>query len=230
MKVEVWSDVVCPWCYIGKRHLEQALEQFEHSDEVELVWRSFELDPRAPAKREGPLFEHLARKYGTSLAQAEAMGERVADAARGVGLDFQFGKAQSGNTFDAHRLLHEAHAQGLGDAFKERVMKAYFCEGLLPSDHEALEALAVEVGLDAEKAREVLASDKWAQDVRQDEVKAHDIGVRGVPFFLFGEKFGASGAQPVEHLLVGLKRAWDENTPVDAPEEDATVCTPEGCS
>src|SRR6266849_10013097 len=166
MKVEIWSDVVCPWCYIGKRRFEAALARFGHRDNVEVVWRSFELDPGAPARRTGDSAQRLADKYGMSRAQAVASQDRLTQMAAQEGLAFHFENAQSGNTFDAHRLLHLAAERGIQDEVKERLLRAYFSEGEPIGDRETLVRLAAEVGLAADEAETVLASDSYAEDVR----------------------------------------------------------------
>ena len=214
MKVEVWSDVVCPWCYIGKRRFESALARFPHRDEVEVRWRSFELDPTAPRSLAGDLGEHLAAKYGVPLAQARAMQEHMTQTAAGEGLDFRFASARSGNTFDAHRLLHLAADRGRQGAVKERLMRAYYTEGEPIGDPAALVRLAAEAGLDAEEARQVLEGDTYADDVRSDESLAAALGITGVPFFVVDGKYGVSGAQPATTLLQVLQTAWAEARPV----------------
>ncbi len=205
MKVEIWSDVVCPWCYIGKRRFESALEGFD--EEVEVVWRSFELDPGAPRHPEGALDEALAAKYGMSLEAARDMMGQMTRTAAGEGLEFDFGRARGGNTLDAHRLLHFAAERGVQAEMKERLLRAYMTEGRAISDRDELSALATEVGLDADEVAEMLSGDAFTDAVRRDEMRAREIGVRGVPFFLIDEKVGISGAQPPELLHQGLASA-----------------------
>src|SRR5918997_4830317 len=176
MRVEIWSDVACPWCYIGKRRFEAALERFEHRDEVELVWRSFELDPGAPAEPEGDLAEALARKYGSTVEQVHARWESMTAMAAEDGLDMRFHDVRRGNTFDAHRLTHLAAAHGLADAMVERLFRAHHTEGLLLSDGAVLERLAREVGLPAGEVRETLATDRFDADVRDDERTGASLG------------------------------------------------------
>src|SRR3954454_5597620 len=201
MQIGIWSDIACPWCYVGKRRFEAALEQFEHRDEVEVTWRSFELDPEAPAAREGDHTAHLAAKYGTSVDQAQAMHDRMTETAAAEGLAFRFDQVRSGNTFDAHRLTHLAASHGLQDAMKERLMRAYLEEGQLISDHATLRRLAGEVGLPADEVADALATDAFAAAVRGDEATAHALGISAVPFFVADRAIGASGAQPAEVLL-----------------------------
>ncbi len=223
MTVEIWSDVVCPWCYIGKRRFETALARFEHRDEVDLVWRSFELDPSAPESgiEQGRYAQRLAVKYGSSLEQAEAMIDRMTATAAQEGLDFRFDLARPGNTFDAHRLLHLAAEHGIQDALKERLDRATFTEGSPPSEHAALRAHAAEVGLPAADVDAVLASDRYADGVRADEEQAREYGISGVPFFVIDGRFGISGAQPADVVLQALERAWSEHAPL-------TMVTPGG--
>jgi predicted DsbA family dithiol-disulfide isomerase len=225
MRVDIWSDVVCPWCYVGKRRFEAALARFPH--EVDVHWHAFELDPGAPTHREGSYDARLAEKYGVSVDEAAAMTANMTAVAATEGLDFRFDLARPGNTFDAHRLLHLAAEHGVQDAVKERLLRATFTEGEPIADRETLVRLAAEAGLDAAEAREVLATDRFADDVRADEDHARHLGITGVPFFVVAEKYGVSGAQPADLLLQVLERAWDERAPLqvvasgDACEGDA---------
>jgi len=205
LTVEIWSDVVCPWCYIGKRRFEAALAGFPH--EVETVWRSFELDPGAPATREHNATEHLAAKYGMSLEQAQASHAQMTELAAAEGLEYHFETARGGNSFDAHRLIHLAAAHGKQAEAQERVMRAYFTEGVAIGDREQLVALAVDLGLDPDEARSVLESDAYADAVREDEHLAQRIGIQGVPFFVLGRRYGVSGAQPADILVQALEKA-----------------------
>ncbi len=210
MAVEIWSDVVCPWCYIGKRRFEAALARFEHRDEVERVWRSFQLDPGAgPSPAEPADYAgRLARKYGVPEAQAQSMIDQMTATAAGEGLEFRFDLARQGNTVDAHRLLHLAAAHGRQDELKERLDRATFTEGLPVSDHAALREVALEAGLPGEEVEAVLSSDRYAEAVRADVEQAHEYGISGVPFFVLDGRFGVSGAQPADVLLQALERAW----------------------
>ena len=213
MHVEIWSDIACPWCYIGKRRFETALAAFEHSDEVRVTWRSFELDPDAPREREGDRAAHLAEKYGMSHGQAIGMQDHMTEVAAGEGLDFRFDIARAGNTFDAHRLVHLAAAHDLQDRMKERLLAAYFNEGENMADREALERLAVATGLPEEEVRDVLEGDRYSAEVREDERTAASLGITAVPFFAVDRRFGASGAQAPEILGKLLERAWSERSP-----------------
>jgi predicted DsbA family dithiol-disulfide isomerase len=209
MDIEIWSDIACPWCYVGKRRFEAALAAFEHRDEVAVTWRSFELDPAAPAQRTVDSATHLAQKYGMSRDEALARQRSLAEMAAGDGLDMRSDIARGGNTFDAHRLLQLAKAHGAQDAMKERLMRAYHTEGEPIGDHEALLRLALEVGLPADEVRDVLASDRYAADVREDERAAMELGINAVPFFVVDRRIGAAGAHPAEALGELLRRGWD---------------------
>ena len=231
MKVEIWSDVVCPWCYIGKRRFEAALAQFEHANEVEVTWRSFELDPAAPRVQTEPQAERLARKYGVSLEQVKAMNTRLIGEAQKEGLDFRLEDAIGGNTFDAHRLIHLAADSGRADAMKERLMKAYFTEGVAIGERAELVRLAVEVGLDEDRVKAMLSAEEFAAAVRADEARARAFGISGVPFFAIDERYGVSGAQPAEVILDALQQAYGESRLVSVPgEADAGQCDDGSCA
>jgi predicted DsbA family dithiol-disulfide isomerase len=208
VEVEIWSDVVCPWCYIGKRRFEAALAEFEHRDDVRVRWRSFELDPAAPHERVGENAQRLAGKYGMTVEQARAGEQQVSDVAAGEGLGFRFDMLRSGNTFDAHRAVHLAESHGLQEATEERLMRAYFGEGELLSDHDTLVRLASEVGLEEAEVRELLAGERYAQEVRDDERTAGELGISAVPTFVIDRRLGASGAQPPDALLELLRQGW----------------------
>jgi predicted DsbA family dithiol-disulfide isomerase len=210
LTVEIWSDVVCPWCYIGKRRFEAAMESFEHADEVTIMWRSFELDQEAPRESEGTAAERLAAKYGMSIERAETLHGEMTERAAAEGLEFRFDLACGGNTFDAHRLIHLAATYGHQAAAQERLMRAYFTEGERIADKDTLIRLLVEVGVDAEEARDVLETERFASDVREDELLAAQLGIQGVPFFVLDRRLGVSGAQPPEVLVQALQRGWDE--------------------
>ncbi len=222
MKVEIWSDVVCPWCYIGKRRFERALRDFPHP--VELSWHSFQLDPRA-VRSPGSYAEKLARKYGVDVPRAQQMLDQMTAAAAEEGLDFRFDLAQGGNTFDAHRLLH--HAGARQDALKERLLRAYFTEGEPVDDHTTLARLAEEVGID--DAAGVLAGDRYADDVRADIARAEDLGVTGVPFFAVDGRFAIPGAQSPEVVLRTLTRAWETREPALVTVDAGDTCSVDGC-
>jgi predicted DsbA family dithiol-disulfide isomerase len=207
--VEIWSDIACPWCFIGKRRFETALTQFEHSEEVRVIWRSFELDPDAPAERTGDRAARLAAKYGMTVEQARAAEQQLVATAAAEGLEFRFDIARSGSTVDGHRLVHLAQRHGLGGAMKERLLQAYFEQGKLIADHETLVALAAEVGLDADEARAVLATVELLEEVRCDERTAGELGIQAVPTFIIDRAVGVSGAQDPAMLLELLRRGWE---------------------
>lgn len=208
MNVDIWSDVACPWCYIGKRRFEAALARFEHRGEVEVRWRSFELDPSAPAVREGAYVDRLAAKYGVSVAEAEDTIDTMIGAGAQHGVVLRFDKARPGNTFDAHRLLHLAARRGVQHDLKERMLHAAFTRGAPMADADVLVALAADAGLDPDEARAVLAGDDYAADVRADERRAAELGITSVPYFVVAATFGVAGAQPPELLLEVLQEGW----------------------
>jgi len=214
MLVEIWSDVVCPWCYIGKRQFEAALASFPHRDEVTVEWRSFELDPDAPTRRQLSTKEQLAKKYGMTEDQARAATDRVTSVATEVGLDFRWDDAKSGNTFDAHRLIHLAATHGLGDAAKEALMAAYFTHGEPIGERAALEQVAKEVGLDADEVRAALSDGAFADEVRGDEQLAGELGISAVPFFVIDRAIGVPGAQTPDVLLSALEQGWSKSHPL----------------
>ncbi|GAA4704817.1 DsbA family oxidoreductase [Pseudonocardia yuanmonensis] len=213
MKVEIWSDVVCPWCALGRRRFAAALARFPHTAEVEVRYRSFELDPGAPRRHEGDREERLAAKFGSDRAQVRAMHDRMTAMGAAEGVEFRFEQAQDGSTVDAHRLLHLAWAEGgpaLQEALKERLQQGYFAEGEPIGEPEALRRLAVDAGLSAEAVERVLGSDEYLDAVRADEEQARRHGITGVPFFVVDATYGASGAQPADALLQLLEKAWEE--------------------
>ncbi len=239
MKIEIWSDVVCPWCYVGKRRFEAALSRFAHADQVAVEWRSFELDPSAPARVDMPMTAILQRKYGMTEEQARQANADMTSLAASVGLEYHLDQVQVGNTFDAHRLIHLAAAHGLGDAMKERLLAAYFTEGESPSDHVTLARLAVETGLDKEEVVATLEGEAFSVEVRNDEKRAASLGATGVPFFVIDEAYGVSGAQSADVLLGALETAWSASHPVTmvegatAPSGDETPagsCDDGACS
>jgi len=208
MQVEIWSDIACPWCYVGKRRFEVALAAFENRDEVTVTWRSFELDPQAPRQRAADSAGHLAEKYGMTREQAQASQQKLADVAAADGLELRFDLARGGNTFDAHRLVHLAAAHGVQDAMTERLMRAYFTEGEPIADADALTRVALDVGLPEDEVRDVLAGDRYAAEVRDDERTAASLGIHAVPFIAVDRRIGAAGARPPEALGELLRQAW----------------------
>ena len=217
VRVDIWSDVVCPWCYIGKRRFEAALARFDHRDEVVVQWHSFELDPQAPSRREGSLADRMAAKFGMSPDEAAAANARMASLAAAEGLEFHMDRAQPGNTFDAHRVIHMADAVGRQGDAKERMLAAYFVEGEPVGDRDTLARLAGQVGLEPSAVRAVLDGDLLAREVRADEQLASDLGIRGVPFFVIDGRRGISGAQSAELILSVLEEAWEDRADADHP-------------
>ncbi|MBO9151713.1 DsbA family protein [Chitinophaga sp. GCM10012297] len=210
MKIDIWSDVACPFCYIGKRHLEAALEQFPNSKDVQVTWHSFELDPSAKTEYEEDHYQLLANKYGMSREQAEANSERVSASGKAVGIDFDFDKVKHTNTFNAHRLIQLAHKEGKQDEMEERLFKAYFTEGKHIGDPAVLQTIAAEAGLDASS---LFNGNAFTDEVRKDEAEAQGLNIRGVPFFVFDMKYAISGAQPVDVFTQTLQKVWEENHP-----------------
>ncbi len=210
MKVEIWSDVMCPFCYIGKRKFENALAQFPHKDDVEIVWKSFQLNPDLKTQPNKSTNQYLAEAKGWTLAQAQEATNYVTEVAQKVGLTYNMDKAVVANSFDAHRFSHLAKQHGLQDAAEERLFLAYFTEGSNTADHETLVQLGTDIGLNADETRAMLNSKQFAEDVQHDIYEAHQVGVRGVPFFVLGEKYAVSGAQESAVFLNALNQTWAE--------------------
>lgn len=210
MKVQIWSDVVCPFCYIGKRNFEQALEQFDNSEDIEIQWKSFQLQPDAAPDGSKDQYEALAESKGVSLEQSKKMHAQIAEKAKQVGLEYDFDHAIPANTFNAHRLSHLAAKHGVQNKAEERLFSAYFTEGKNIDDDETLMELGKNIGLPEEEIRELLAGDLYADEVKADISKARKVGVQGVPFFVLNDKYAVSGAQPAEALLEALQKAYSE--------------------
>ncbi|GAU79135.1 DsbA family oxidoreductase [Fusibacter sp. 3D3] len=206
MKIEVWSDYVCPFCYIGKRRMEEALNQLDFKSEITVEFKSFELDPNAPKAYDANIHELIAKKYGIPVRQAKASNEQIVAQAKGMGLNYDFDAMKPTNTFDAHRLAHYAHAEGKQDKLSERLLSAYFTEGKDLSDHEVLAVLAKEVGLDYYKVIKVLGSDQYKNEVRKDESDARKLNISGVPYFVINGNYAISGAQPTDVFLQRLNK------------------------
>jgi predicted DsbA family dithiol-disulfide isomerase len=211
MKIEIWSDIMCPFCYMGKRKLEQALEQFPFSTEVQIVFRSFELDPNAKRDVDFDIYDMLSSKYGMSREQAIAMNAQIAEQARELGLIYRFDTMILTNTFDAHRLTHWAARHGKQAEMTERLFRACFTDSLHIGKHETLIGLAEEIGLNRAETADMLAGETCAEEVRRDEREAARLGIRAVPYFLFDRKFAVSGAQPVDVFLEALRKGWDKH-------------------
>jgi len=234
MRVEIWSDIACPWCYVGKARFEKALEAFPHRDEVEVVHRSFELDPGRAKGDVQPVLSMLSKKYGMSEAQAQAGENNLGAQAAAEGLEYRTTGRDHGNTFDMHRLLHFAKEQGRQDALIQLLYRANFAEerSVYTEGDERLVDLAVQAGLDAEEARKVLADPTaYADAVRADEREAAELGANGVPFFVLDRKYGVSGAQPAEVFAQALTQAWGEHSPLKLIDDGgAEACGPDGCA
>ncbi|GFZ31328.1 DSBA oxidoreductase [Clostridium zeae] len=239
MKIEIWSDFVCPFCYIGKRRLEMALDKFEYKDEVEIAFRSFELDPSAEKKYDSNIHELIAKKYGIPVAQAKASNDQLVEQAKTLGLEYNFDTLIPTNTFDAHRLSHYGKAEGKMNELSERILKAYFTDSLDLSDHTVLSKLAGEVGLDSKKALEILSTDQYALEVRKDEERASALRISGVPFFVFNNKYAVSGAQSPDLFLDVLNKVRNEelSSPViefltnklDKDDTESNTCSDGKC-
>ncbi|OYO03727.1 DsbA family oxidoreductase [Enemella evansiae] len=231
MEIEIWSDIVCPFCYLGKRELENALAGFEHADDITISWRSFELDPSIEPVVEGSLVDKIAAKYGMPAEQAEQSQRQIAARAESLGLTFNWQQARFGNTFDAHRLVHLAAELGLQQEAYERLLRAYFSEGVAVGDRAELQRLGEEIGLPADRVRSLLASDEYAEQVRADEQRAAKLRIQGVPFFLFDGRFAVSGAQPQEVFEAALQKAWDAHRPDQLIDIGGSgeACGPDGC-
>lgn len=232
MKVEIWSDIMCPFCYIGKRHYEAAIAKFADSANVEVVWKSFQLDPSLPKPASKlSTYAYLAERKGMSVEQSKALHQNVVEMAKNAGLNYDFEKAVVANSFDAHRLIQFAKTKGLGDKAEERLFKAYFIEGKDMSDVATLIALGKEIGLNELEVKEVVNSSAYTDEVNNDIEEAHQIGVQGVPFFVFDRKYAVSGAQPVEAFSKTLEKSFSEwrkqNPSIKLDVSEGKVCTPD---
>jgi predicted DsbA family dithiol-disulfide isomerase len=211
MRVDIWSDVICPWCYVGKARFEKALDSFAHRDEVEVIYHSFELDPSSPRGQRESNLTMLSNKFGKSPAEALALDDQVGSLARAEGLGFDSGRPV-GNTFDVHRVLHLGLDRGVQQALLGAVNEAYFARARDVFDRDVLTEVAAGAGLNADEVGKVLDGDAYADEVRQDESQARQIGISGVPFFVFDMALGASGAQPADLFASALNQAWDRKS------------------
>ena len=231
MKVEIWSDVMCPFCYIGKRRFEQALARFDHKDSIEVIWKSYQLNPDMVTDPGKNINQYLAEVKGWTEERAREMNNYVTEMAAGAGLTYHLDKAIVANSFDAHRLSHMARVKGVQDAAEEQIFAAYFTEGRNTADHETLADIAASAGLDRSEATSMLQSDAYATDVEQDIYEAQQIGVRGVPFFVIDRKYAISGAQESTTFLQALTKAWSESDESKHMEQtNGAVCGPDGCA
>lgn len=210
MKIEIWSDYVCPFCYIGKRRLEEALEVTGLTDKVEVVFKAYELDPNSPRTSEMSMHEALSKKYNMSLEEAVNMTDNISEQAKTVGLDYDFDNMKPGNTFDAHRLVKLAETENLGGVVAESLLRANFIDAKEVGSKEVLLQLAVDAGISKERANEMLESDEFAEDVKADISEARQVGVQGVPFFVINRKYAISGAQPAETFADALRKVTEE--------------------
>lgn len=212
MKIEVWSDIMCPFCYIGKRHLELALEQFNSEEPVEITWHSFQLDPSIPASFEKPVnvYQYLADRKGISLEQSLSMHENVVQMAKSIGLDYQFDKSIVANSYDAHRIIQLAKTKKLDSIAEEIFFKAYFTEGRNLADKNTLMELAKNIGLQEEEIIQTLTEKKFSKEIEADIQEAANLGIRGVPFFVINRQYGISGAQPVAAFLETFAAASEQ--------------------
>lgn len=210
MKIEIWSDYVCPFCYIGKRRLEEALEQTGLEEKAEVVFKAYELDPNSPAVSDTLMTEVLAKKYGMSVEEAKKMTDNVVDQAKSVGLNYNFDVMTPANTFNAHRIAKLAEQEGFDKTVSESLLKAYFIDGEKIGAEDVLLRIAEEAGISRDRAKAVLDSDEFADDVRMDIAEAQQIGVKGVPFFVIDRKYAISGAQPAEAFANALRQAAEE--------------------
>lgn len=231
MNVEIWSDVMCPFCYIGKRKFEKALEQFPHKNKINIIWKSFQLDSTTVTNPNLNAIDHLAEKKGWSKEQANETIAHITNIAKEVGLDFHFEKAVVANSFDAHRLSHLAKKYGKQNELEEKLFLAYFTEGKNTADHSILLQIAKEIGLDEKEASEVLNNTTYSNEVEQDIYEAQQVGVRGVPFFVIDRKYAVSGAQESDTFLGALTKAYEEANPTleTLHTNDSNTCGPDGC-
>lgn len=228
MKVEIWSDIVCPFCYIGKRKFENALEAFEQKDKVEIVWRSFQLDPDFEPSESQSIHQYLATRKGVSVQKAEEMNAYMGNVAKEVGLEYDFDNMIVNNTLDAHRLLHLAHKHGVQNEVKEKLLVAYFTEGKDVGDSDTLVAIGQSEGIPADEIRAMLASELYKQEVQQEQYKAQQLGAQGVPFFVFNNKYAVAGAQPSEVFTQVLNKVWEEEKPAVEVIQEGGFCSTNG--
>jgi predicted DsbA family dithiol-disulfide isomerase len=232
MKVEIWSDVVCPFCYIGKRKFEAALSEYKETSNIEIIWKSFQLSPNTRTDTGKNIHQYLAEHKRISLEQAKSLNNQVTNIAKQVGLVFNFDQAIPVNTFNAHRFLHLAKQHGLQAEAEEQLFKAYFTDGKNSDDPQALMLIGSEIGLDPAEVKQVLESNQYADEVREDIAEAHELGIRGVPFFLLDRKYAVSGAQDSKVFLETLEKAftaWRKENPKSTVEiTEGDYCSPDG--
>lgn len=210
MKIEIWSDVMCPFCYIGKKRFDTALEKFPHKDEVEVEWKSYQLNPHLTTQSGKTINEYLAEHKGISIEEARSLNEHVTAMAAEVGLTYKMDQAVVANSFMAHRMTHFAKTKGKQSELEELLFKSYFTEGKNIDDIDTLLQLGEEIGLDKNELKSILESNQFAEDVQKDIYEAHQVGLKGVPFFVYNNQYGISGAQPKELFEQTLQQAYDE--------------------
>ena len=233
MKIEIWSDYACPYCYIGERQLEKALESFSDREDIDISYKGFELDPSASYETTTNTRERISGKYRMSLEKAQQMIDSITEYAKRVGLDYNYGTTRYTNTFDAHRIAKYAETKGKGLEMSEKLFHAYFTENKQMSDHKVLTDIAIEIGLDKLEVEDVLKNKKFAEDVRNDEYEASRLGIQAVPFFLINGKYSISGAQPSEVFEKAIEKALQEEKILECVEDDnlgGMVCNSDGCS
>ncbi|WP_316830390.1 DsbA family oxidoreductase [Pedobacter aquatilis] len=236
MKVEIWSDVMCPFCYIGKRHFEKAIEALPFKNEIDVEWKSYQLNPEYHNTNGETVYEYLSRSKGMPVEQAKQMTKQVADMAANAGLTIDFDKSIPANSFNAHRIIHLAAAHNLQDKAEEKFFEAHFVDGLNIEEEDALLKIAIEIGLDEDEARAVLDGDKFAEAVRYDVYESQNLGIRGVPYFVMDRKYGVSGAQPVQAFTDALTQSfteWKSAQPktnlTSLNKNDDAICDENGC-
>ncbi len=228
MKVEIWSDIVCPFCYIGKRKFENALNAFDNKEQVEIVWQSYQLDPDMIPVKGQSVDQYLATRKGVPLEKGKEMNEYMSGIAKEVGLEYNFDKAIVNNTMNAHRLLHLAKKKGLQNLVKEKLFAAYYTFGKDLGDTEILVEIGESAGLHADEIRNMIQSNEYLREVRIDQLRGEQLGVQGVPFFVFNNKYAVSGAQSAEVFADVLEKVWEEEKPLVEVTEAAGFCTADG--
>lgn len=231
MKIEIWSDFACPFCYIGKKRFEQALSEFKHKDKVQVIYKAYQLNPDAPKKMVGNAYESFAKGHGTTVEQAKQRFEQFTQNAKVVGLTYRYDKIQMTNTFDAHRVAKWSNQFGKEDELTNRLMKAYFTDGLNIADHQTLSNLAIEVGLNGEQVLSFLSTNQYKDQVLAEIQESRTLGVQGVPFFVLNRKYGISGAQQKEYFTNAFNQIWSEENPLNVlndSDQDAS-CEHEEC-
>lgn len=229
MQIKIWSDIRCPFCYIGKKHFETALNSFPHKDSITIEWKSFELDPNLQTAAHTDALSHFVESKGIDRDRAQQMFDQVTAMAANAGLDFNLEQSIPANSLNAHRLLHLAKQQGLANETKEALLKAHLCEGKNIDDTNVLSDISKSLGLDVNQVNQMLASDDFKYDVRQDEMEARNLGISSVPFFVIDGKYGVSGAQPADVFTRALKESWEKHqNEIQVIANDSASCDTDG--